>query len=113
MSRPVGPRTFPLGPVITCARSNGDRLFCTLGDLYDFLGFMTGDVPMAEKNDVEGADSIEEAIERVRPALITAFPELAAVQLPNEDATDQQILDWLKVTSEQYGSVYELTPIGL
>lgn len=98
-------RSFSIGQVLTlaCAHTDMQQSFCSYGDLLDVLGFMLGDVP--------AADDIPDAIDRCRPAVQAAYPELAAEDPPAPGASDTAVLAWLSQQERQHGAELTLTPL--
>lgn len=98
---------FPIAAVLTVTHSGNDRPFCTLGNLYRILGFMTGDVPTAGPSDVPGSLSIDEAVAKCRPEILRQHPQLAAITAP-ASRDERVILAWLDQQAEQFVTIEPL-----
>lgn len=96
-------RGFGIGPIVTVVRGSSERMFCSLEQLYDALGFLIGDVP--------APDDIDAYIDRCRDHVADQIPELRAVELPAEGAPDAEIVGWLVGLAEQHHAPIELTAI--
>lgn len=93
-------KQFEIGPVVTVLHGDPDQIFCTLQQLNEILGFMTGDVPTSEPTDIDGVDSIGEAMAKCAPHLAGLFPELAAEPEPvwpdsSDPSIESEIVTWL------------------
>lgn len=94
-------KQFEIGPVVTVLRADPDKIYCSLRDLYEILGFMTGVIPSHARNGIDGVDSLGEAITKCAPYLAEQFPALAAEQLPadwddpTDPVTEGEIVAWL------------------
>lgn len=97
------PRYFEIGPVVTVLHGSNDRLFCPLEQLYDVLGFLTGDVPMAEQ--------IDDYIDTCRPNVADQYPDLAAVTPPKRATPEAEIVTWLVQLGAEHHAPLELTPL--
>jgi hypothetical protein len=97
--------TFPIGAALTIAYGSNERPFCTLGNLYRILGYLTGDVP--------GGDSINPEIERCRNHVEAQLPDtLRAIDPPPDtDNIDTATVSWLAGIANKYGSTIELTAL--
>ncbi|MCV7255646.1 hypothetical protein H7J86_26125 [Mycobacterium hackensackense] len=100
-------KQFEIGPIVTVLHGDENQIFCPLQQLNDILGFMTGDVPTAEPNDIDGVDSIGEAITRCRPHLAALFPELAAEPEPvwpdvTDPSIEAEVVTWLVQLGAKY-----------
>lgn len=93
---------FPVGAVLTVLHGSNERPYCTLGNLYRVLGYLTGDVP--------GADSINSAIGTVRPWVRQQHPALANLQPPEDGADDATVLAWLAAVEADHGATITLDP---
>lgn len=92
---------FPIGAALTVAVGSGAKLVCTLEQLYNILGYLTGDVPAA-------AD-IDTYIEQCRPWVREQLPWTRSVIPPT--GGDAQVLDWLADLTRQHGEFFTLTPL--
>lgn len=97
------PRDFPIGVVVTLTVGTADRIFCTLAELYDALGYMLADLPMS--------DQIDEFLDRARPSVAQQHPALADVKPPRRGSSDTTILKWLADLEAQHGTQLSLTPV--
>jgi hypothetical protein len=105
--RPDAPaRTFTAGQVLTlaCSNAQAQQLFCSYGDLLEVLGYMLGDIPLAEE--------IPDAVERCRPAVLAEHPALANVGPPAVLAADTAVLTWLTHQETEHGTEFVLHPVG-
>ncbi|WP_349318882.1 hypothetical protein [Mycolicibacterium canariasense] len=109
-------RQFEIGAVVTVLHGDENQIFCPLQQVYDILGFMTGDVPTSEPNDIDGVDSIGEAIERCRPHLAALFPELAAEPEPvwpdvSDPSIESEVVTWLVQLGVKYHAPLTVTQL--
>lgn len=110
-------KQFEIGPVVTVLHGDPDKIFCSLRDLYDILGFMSGGIPSHTRNDIDGADSIGEAITKCAAHLAELFPELAAEQLPadfydpTDPATEAEIITWLVGLGVKHHAPFTVTQL--
>lgn len=97
--------TFPIGAALTVAYGSNERPFCTLGNMYRILGFLTGDVP--------GADRINSAIDACRDHVLTQLPDTLRAIDPPPPADDGAFSDEAYVggVANKYGSTIALTPM--
>lgn len=98
-------RAFPIGSVLMLAVGSEERPLCPIGDLYDVLGHMLGDVP--------GAGDVDEFIDRCRPAVAAQHPQMAKLTPPDVDAPDEDVLAWIKEQSIKFGKAVELDSIAV
>lgn len=109
-------KQFEIGPVVTVLYGDPDKIFCTLRDLYDILGFITGDIPSHSRNTVDGADSIDEAMTKAAKHLAELFPDLAAEDVPNffdptDPTTEAEIVGWLVELGVKHHAPFTVTQL--
>lgn len=114
MSEPVGdthpdnpvssypPEVHPIGAVLTIIFGGTEHMYCTLGQLYRALGWLTGDVPLG--------DAIDDAIAAVRGHVRDEHRILAVMAPPPDNADDTEKLLWLASATIDYGPTVILTP---
>lgn len=96
-------RPFPLGAALTVALGalgppdTGIGPWCELGDFYQLVGWLVGDIPTVEQI---GGHTV-----RARLALLDQHPQLADVsEPPASDAPDTEVLAWLADMERQHGA---------
>lgn len=97
---------FPIGAALTVAYGSNERPYCTLGNLYRVLGWLTGDCP--------GADHINSEIARCRDHVAVQLPtELRVVDPPPTalDEDDTAVMAWLGGIVNKYGATVALTAL--
>lgn len=103
---------FPIGAALTVAFGSNERPFCTLGNLYRVVGYLTGDIPMA--------DGLASAIQRCRQHVLQQLPtELRVMDPPPEPSDVDNTADMVYVggITNKYGATIKLvalpgTPFG-
>lgn len=101
---------FPLGAAITIAYGTPDNIFCTLGNLYRIIGYLTGDLPA-----IDGDPNADPPI----PSLADEWArcsEHVAAQLPTGLAAAQTVdpegkMAWLTNAMAAHGDTVDLTPM--
>ena len=103
-SQPEG-RMFSLGQVLTlaCANTEARQIFCSYAELLDVLGYMLNDVPLD--------DDIPAAIERCRPAVHRAHPDLAHLHPPKVGEPDTNVLAFIAAQEREHGRELWLRPL--
>ncbi len=110
-------KQFEIGPVVTVLKGDPDKIYCTLQQFYEILGFMTGTVPSHRRNEIDGVDSIGEAVTKCAAHLAELFPELAAEQLPDgfddpaDPATEAEIVAWLVELGVKHHAPFTVTAL--
>lgn len=96
---------FPIGAALTVAYGSNERPLCTLGNMYRILGFLTGDVP--------GADRLNSAIDACRDHVMAQLPDTLRAIDPPPPADGGAFSDEEYVTgiANRYGSTITLTPM--
>ena len=101
-------RTFPTTTILTAY--TGRMLTRDIGDLYDILGYLTGDTGIMTHQLGDAADAVKPDMARQLPWLPDA-PTLPAI--PDDvtgHARERIILDYIDTVNTQYGPEHELTP---
>lgn len=115
MTTPLS-KQFEIGPVVTVLHGDPDQIFCTLQQLNEILGFMTGDVPTFAPNEIDGVDSIGEAIAKCAPHLAELFPDLAAEPEPvwsdtSDPRIEGEIIAWLVELGVKHHAPFTVTQL--
>ncbi|ALA06706.1 hypothetical protein SEA_GRAVAILLIA_60 [Mycobacterium phage Gravaillia] len=96
------PNVFPLGAAVTVAYGSNERPFCTLGNLYRILGYLTGEVP--------GADDINSVIAECRHHVTHQLPtDMRTENPPPPPGDDVADIHWLGTVIGKYGPRIALT----
>lgn len=92
---------FPIGAALTVAYGSNERMFCTLGNLYRILGYLTGEVPLA--------NAINSTIASCRDHVATQLPtELRVVDPPPGSDDETAVIAWLSGIVNKYGPTITL-----
>lgn len=106
--------TFPLGAALTVAYGSTEMMFCTLGNLYRIVGYLTGDLPSIEgdPNAVPPIPSLADEINRCAVHVMAQLPEAAQrLTLPDNSDGDNARMEWLIATMTAAGTTVTLTPL--
>lgn len=99
MGQTATTRPFTLGAVLSVTTG---KLLCDIGEVYQILSWMTGrDIFTHE---------IPSANDQCQPALIEAFPELAAIDHSgvNPETWKAMLTDWV----DTHGPTRDVSPLG-
>jgi hypothetical protein len=91
-------REFGLGTVLTVTTG---RLLAPIGNVYDILGWMTGEDLFTHQ--------LIRAADVCTPVLLKAFPWLADVEVPEEGEgfdTEELVTGWLAEQAEKLGATF-------
>lgn len=96
-------KTFDLGTVLTVTTG---RLLTDIDNLYDILGFMTGESLFTHQ--------LPRASVACKGPLLEKFPELAEITVPEKSDTfdtAKKIMAWLDTQKAIYGNAFEVEPL--
>ena len=115
------PNVFPIGAAITVAYGGVDRPFCTLGNLYRILGYLTGDVPPVDGQAADpDADpprpyipGLADELERCRSHVAAQLPDTLRIFDPPPAPADDNAADlvWLSNVINKYGGTITLAAL--
>ncbi|WP_431231488.1 hypothetical protein ACQ856_18170 [Mycolicibacterium psychrotolerans] len=101
------PNEFPVGAALTITYGSNERPFCTLGNLYRILGWLTGEIP--------DADEINTEIERCRTHVTAQLPDVLRLvdppPAPGDDGDNTADMVWLIGITRTYGRTITLTAL--
>lgn len=111
---------FPIGAALTVAYGSNERPFCTLGNLYRIIGYLTGDVPPIDGQPANPDGNppqphipgLNEVIVTCREHVAKQLPtELRVVDRPPEGGheDDVALMAWLAGIVNKYGATIALT----
>lgn len=106
---------FPVGAALTLAYGSNERPFCTLGNLYRIVGYLTGDVPPVDGQPADPDRNqpyiagLADEIERCREHVIAQLPdELRAIDPPPPGGNETADVAWLAGIVNRYGPTIAL-----
>lgn len=96
---------FPIGAALTIVYGGPDRYFATLGNVYRVLGYLTGEVPLA--------DDIPDAMQRCRYHVENQLPTDMRIIDPPPIDTGDNIADiaWIGGIVNKYGPYIRLVAL--
>lgn len=96
-------KSFDLGTVLTVTAG---RLLTDIDNLYNILGFMTGESLFAHQ--------LPRASVACKEPLLEKFPKLAEITVPEKSDTfdtAKKIMAWLDTQTVTYGNTFDVTPL--